>query len=90
MNEPYNDEHFNGWFIRTFSEDVGDNELVWHRDENDRTVEVLEGTGWKFQYDNQLPLNMVEGDHLTIKANTFHRIIKGPSNLKLRITESYK
>jgi quercetin dioxygenase-like cupin family protein len=90
MNEPYNDQHFNGWFIRTFSENASEDELVWHRDENDRTVEVLEGTGWKFQYDNQLPLNIVEGDHLTIKANTFHRLIKGPSNLKLRITESYK
>ena len=90
MGEPYHDKLANDYIIRNFSENVSEDELAWHRDINDRTVEVLEGTGWKFQYDNQLPLNIVEGNHFKIKANTFHRLVKGPSKLVLRITESYK
>ena len=39
-------------FIRTFEEDVPEEELVWHRDYYSRTVTVLEsGPQWYFQVD---------------------------------------
>ena len=49
--KPYSDNDN----IRTFSYDVDDDELIWHRDKNSRTVEVLSGVDWKFQRDNELP-----------------------------------
>ena len=41
--------------IREFSKDVNEMDLVWHQDKEDRKIEVLEGKGWKFQKDNELP-----------------------------------
>jgi len=85
--EPYCDEVRDGFFIRQFDENVGQDALVWHRDRRSRCVDVLEGEGWQVQFDNHLPINIVAGDHFTIKANEYHRLIKGSSKLKLRITE---
>ena len=52
-DKPYIDEKLNNWsFIRTFDHNVLTDELVWHRDENGRYIEVLEGSGWEFQFDN--------------------------------------
>ena len=75
-------------FMRYFSEGVESDEMVWHRDENDREVEVIKGHGWQFQYDNEMPKPIKEGDVLLIKAMEFHRLIKGKTELILRITES--
>jgi len=73
--------------IRTFSSDVLIEELVWHRDKSDRTITVLEGTGWCFQRDNELPVALTPGDTLDIRAYEYHRIIKGKTNLKIKIKE---
>ena len=43
---------------RTFSKDVDEMSLIWHTDQEDRTVTVLEGKGWQFQRDNELPLEL--------------------------------
>ena len=51
---PFTDELVNEWFERTFDEDVAEEEMVWHRDKRDRTITVLEGEGWMFQFDNQM------------------------------------
>ena len=49
-------------FIRTFEEDVPEEELVWHRDYYSRTVTVLEsGPQWYFQVDRSIPVGMNEG-----------------------------
>lgn len=74
-------------FLREFSESVESEELVWHRDRKDRHVQVIEGTGWKLQMDNQLPKELKEGDTVFIPKNTYHRIHKGTSNLKVKIQE---
>ena len=74
--------------IRVFSEDVLQEELVWHRDKQDRTVTILEGEGWKFQTDNELPKPLSIGDTIEIKAYSYHRIIKGHTELKIKIEES--
>jgi quercetin dioxygenase-like cupin family protein len=74
-------------FQRIFEHNTDNTELVWHRDANNRTVKVLEGNGWKFQLDNQLPQTISPGDILHIPARTFHRIIKGQGDLKVEIVE---
>lgn len=73
--------------LREFSQSVESEELVWHRDRKDRHVEIIEGTGWKLQMDNKLPIELTEGDIVFIPKNTYHRIHKGTSNLKVKIQE---
>lgn len=87
MNEVYIDEQVGDVIYRTFDESVSDIELVWHRDHEARTVTVIEGTGWKFQYDNQLPIELKEGDVFSIEAMRYHRILKGDTGLVLKIDE---
>jgi len=74
-------------FERIFREHTNEEELVWHRDRKDRTVKIVECNGWKFQHDNQLPVELHEGDTLHIKAKEYHRIIKGIGSLVVEITE---
>ena len=71
--------------IRTFSKDVDPMELVWHQDAEDREIEVLEGKGWELQMDNELPLELVSGDHIFITEGRIHRILKGTTDLKIKI-----
>ena len=71
--------------IRTFSKDVDEMDLIWHRDDEDRNIEVLEGKGWFFQRDNELPLELKEGDRIFIPRHQVHRVIKGKTNLKIKI-----
>ena len=70
---------------RTFSKDVDPMELVWHQDKEDREIEVLEGEGWMFQRDNELPLELKKGDRIFITELEIHRILKGSTNLKIKI-----
>jgi hypothetical protein len=87
---PYIDEHSEEYFIRTFQSDTDDEELIWHRDRNDRTVEIVSGEGWQFQFDNELPFNLNVGDTFNIKKMMYHRLIKSElcDNLVLRIYEN--
>lgn len=71
--------------IRTFSKDVNKLELVWHQDAEDRDIEILEGEGWLFQRDNELPFELVKGDRIFITEGQVHRIIKGTTDLKIKI-----
>mgnify|MGYP006921315133 CR=1 FL=1 len=71
-------------FIRTFSEDIDPIELMWHRDETDRTIEVLEDTDWKYQIEDDIPINLKE--FIFLEKYKFHRLIKGGKDLKIKIT----
>ena len=71
--------------IRTFSKDVNTMDLIWHMDDEDRNIEVLEGKGWKFQRDDELPLDLTEGDNIFIPRHQVHRVIKGETDLKIQI-----
>ena len=73
--------------IREFSKDVNEMDLVWHQDKEDRKIEVLEGKGWKFQKDNELPFVMKVGDTINIEKMTYHRIHKGQDKLVIEIQE---
>lgn len=87
--KPYQDQFKNSnTRIRTFElNTLTDDDLVWHQDHKDRTVKIISGTGWKFQYDNQLPFELYENDVLHIQAEQFHRIIKGNTDLIVEIAE---
>ena len=62
--------------VRQFSHLVQHTELVWHRDHENRTVTVLEGSGWQFQVDNCLPVLLNTGDQFEIPGMVYHRILK--------------
>ena len=79
--QPYKDDSN----IRTFSKNVDPMELVWHQDAEDREIEVLEGKGWELQMDNELPLELVKGDRIFITEGRIHRILKGETDLKIKI-----
>ena len=71
--------------IRTFSEDTESGELMWHRDREDRLVEILESNGWKYQSDNSLPIEMKKGDKIFIPEGLYHRVIKGSGDLTIKL-----
>ncbi len=75
-------------FVRIFDANVDPQELVWHRDHHSRTITVLQGKNWQFQFDNCLPQTLVPGQQLMVAADAWHRLIAGSDNLVLAITES--
>lgn len=70
--------------IRTFYHDIDDDELKWHIDYEDRLIKPLNENDWKFQFDNELPIN-IDGE-IFIKKGIWHRIIKGKGELNLIIS----
>lgn len=72
-------------FLRTFKTTNDDNEFIWHRDAEDRIIEVISGTGWSFQKDNCLPVKIIKGDKIIIEKLSWHRIIKGDTDLTVII-----
>ena len=86
MDLPFTEKSVgNNQYIREFSTDVDTHELEWHIDREDRTVEVIENNNWHFQLDNNLPQLLKET--IFIPKETYHRVIKGTGNLKVRITK---
>ena len=84
---PYKDiEVTDKYIIREFSENIDPIELLWHRDDENRTVEIIGETDWKVQLDNQLPTSM--NNPIFIPKHEWHRVIKGTGNLKLKIYKS--
>ena len=71
--------------IRIFSKDVDPMSLIWHEDQEDRTIEVIEGNGWKFQFDEELPFELTENLNFDIPRGYLHRVIKGNENLTIKI-----
>ena len=72
-------------FLREFSADVDEMELIWHEDKEDRIVSVVEGNGWKFQFDEELPIKMRKGKSISILKGRLHRVIKGNGILKINL-----
>ena len=81
---PYTDiEVTDEYIIREFNENIDPIELLWHRDNESRTVEIIGETDWKIQLDNQLPVSL--NSPIFIPRHEWHRVIKGTGNLKLKI-----
>lgn len=72
--------------IRTFSDNIPESELEWHWDEEDRIVEPLNENDWFFQFDNELPVKIYK--QIVIPAGVIHRVIKGKTNLIVKITKN--
>lgn len=71
--------------VRIFSKDIKQDQLVWHRDREDRVIEVVGRTDWQFQFDNQLPQPLKT--KLFIPEGVYHRLIKGKNTLKIKVTK---
>ena len=85
--KPYTDlETTDKYIIREFNENIDPIELMWHRDDEDRLVEIIGKTDWQIQLDNCLPSSM-EG-RIFIPKHEWHRVIKGTGTLKLKIEKN--
>jgi hypothetical protein len=83
-DKPYRDlEITEEYIVREFNENIDPIELMWHRDDEDRTVEIIGETNWQVQLDNQLPTSLKKP--IFIPRHEWHRVIKGTGNLKLKI-----
>lgn len=87
IGKPYSEERFDNRIKRIFDQSVAEEELIWHRDRKDRYVTVKEANGWKLQLDNQLPIHLEENESYFIKAEVYHRLLKGNGNLVIEIRE---
>jgi hypothetical protein len=83
MGLPFKEKIEDGYHIRTFTENVEDSELVWHRDKEDRIVKSVGKTNWMLQMDNEVP-KIIEGEFF-IPKNTYHRVIKGNGDLTVKV-----
>lgn len=85
MNRVFTDTVLNtNTFTRVFSSTTKEEDLVWHRDLQDRTVYLLNrSTDWKFQFDNELPI--LFPNKLFIPKGVYHRVIKGSGELKIKV-----
>lgn len=93
MTKPYTEEileqHGTGetYILRTFHEDVDDEELVWHRDRRTRKITPLVTNDWSLQFDDRPPFKLQPGVEVVIIKETYHRLIKGDGKLVVRIKE---
>lgn len=81
---PYLEGKGDGYILRTFPESISEHRLLWHRDKEDRVIEVIGETDWKFQLDNELPESM-QGKKIYIPKEVYHRVIKGKGDLTIKI-----
>ena len=82
---PFSEIKENNYYLREFDSNIDHEDLKWHFDEEFRKVEVVKSNGWKFQYDNQMPIILEVGDILDIEPFEYHRCIKGDDNLIVKI-----
>ena len=81
---PYTDlEITEQYIIREFNENIDPIELLWHRDDEDRTIEILGETDWQVQLDNNLPTSLSQ--RIFIPRHMWHRTIKGTGPLRIKI-----
>jgi hypothetical protein len=83
---PFKETHLqDNLYLREFEESVDTDDLEWHRDREDRIVEIIGETDWELQMDNQLPQRMT--GKIFIPKEVWHRVIKGTNELKVKITK---
>ena len=84
---PFQQEIIDNKKFRTFEENVDDEELKWHRDREDRIVEIIESQDWYLQMDNELPTKLIVGEKHFIPEGVYHRVIRGNGTLIVSIKE---
>ena len=85
--KPYQEIKNKNIIQRIFPNTVDEFDLIWHRDKKNRILTVLEGIDWFIQMENMLPQKMEKDKTFYIKAECFHRLIKGKNDLKIEIIE---
>lgn len=81
--KPYSEINQKNYVVRTFSQDLNEDELKWHRDHENRIVIPTHETNWLFQRENCLP-EPIE-DKILIKRGEWHRILKGTGDLTVKV-----
>jgi hypothetical protein len=76
--------------VRVFPQTTKKTELKWHFDNEDREITFLHDSDWKFQMDDELPIDIHEGLKVFIPEGEYHRIIKGTGDLKVRVKKLNK
>lgn len=87
MDFPFQQVIQNNRIVRTFSPEVEEDELVWHRDKRDRRVKIIKNEGWQFQEEDELPVILEVDTEIWIPKESWHRVIKGNGNLIVEIEE---
>lgn len=83
-SKPYkNIEITENYIIREFDENIDPIKLKWHRNKEDRIIEIVGKTDWKLQLENQLPTSI--NQPVRIPKGEWHRVIKGTGKLTLKI-----
>ena len=85
MNPYKEDKISENTFIREFKANIDSSEYIWHKDREDRVIEPIGDTDWLIQMDNELP-KLIEGK-VFIPKETYHRVIKGTDDLKIKLTK---
>ena len=85
QRKPFTEERYDGYIIRHFDPSYPEHRIKWHWYAEDRTIEVLEDSDWRFQYDNEMPTPMLIGVDIKIPAGVIHRVIKGTTSLSIKI-----
>ena len=85
--KPYKDlEITPEYIIREFGQNIDPIELMWHRDNEQRLIEIINpGQNWKFQFEDELPWDLEPKMSFVILKHMWHRIIKGKENLLIKI-----
>ena len=72
--------------VRIFnSEDTTNDELVWHKDREDREVYVEQSKDWHLQLENQVTVKLEAGQTHFIPAYNWHRLLMGKDLLVVEI-----
>jgi len=88
MSLPFLEQQVNkNIYLRKFLNETEDEEYIWHRDQEDRIIEVLSSDGWKFQQENELPILLEEGITIYIPKLSWHRVIKGKGDLVVKVNK---
>ncbi len=83
---PFAEEYYReNTYIRTFSANVSEEDLLWHWDDESRIIEPIEENDWFFQFDNELPIPIKE--KIYIEKGRIHRVIKGSTDLRVKIVK---
>ena len=85
--KPYKEKKVDDKYHRLFTENLQHDDLVWHKDREDRIIKSTQSTDWLIQLDNELPLELQKKDVIFIPKQTYHRVLKGKTNLVIKIEE---
>lgn len=83
MEYPFQEKKVEDKYHRLFLENLDSDDLVWHRDAENRIIQSVSETDWMIQLDNELPQSLNE--KVFIPQGVWHRLIKGRGNLSVII-----